>query len=161
MSVFAGILHFEGAPVDRESMTKIRDCVREYGPDGEVIQYDKNFGVLYRPLHTTPESRNESQPYRSVTGRLVLWDGRLDNREELISELECQFRSVQTDVAIAAAAFDRWGGDSFAKLIGDWAVAIWDPQERELVLARDYIGVKHIFYSRIGHTIVWCTHLRP
>jgi len=91
----------------------------------------------------------------------MTWDGRLDNRDDLISQLRRSRNDGDTDVAIVAAAFDLWGTDSFAKLIGDWALSVWDPSERELILARDYIGIRHLFYYSKPSRITWCSHLAP
>jgi len=68
---------------------------------------------------------------------------------------------VPTDVAIVAAAFDGWGTSCFAGLTGDWALTVWSPRERELILARDYIGVKRLFYYVQAKRMMWCSHLEP
>jgi asparagine synthase (glutamine-hydrolysing) len=117
--------------------------------------------MLYRAFHTTAESRLEHQPYISVSGKVITWDGRLDNRDELVSQLGDVVKEDCTDVAIVASAFERWGTGSFAKLTGDWALAIWDPHDQELTLARDYIGVKLLFYQLRGSRVSWCNHLVP
>src|SRR5579884_354158 len=159
MSVIAGIWHIDGDPIDRCFLSNISQRAREYGPDSEEIRSEKDLGMLYRAFHTTQESRQESQPYESAGGYVVLWDGRLDNREELISQLADQLRSDRTDVAIVGAAFDRWGTGTFSKLTGDWAIAIWNPRRRELLLARDYIGVKHLFFYHTRSKVVWSNYL--
>src|SRR5260370_38319376 len=99
--------------------------------------------MLYRPFHTTTESRLERQPRISESGKILTWDGRLDNRDELIKQLVNVLKDDQTDVAIVAAAVARWGTDCFAKLVGDWALSIWDPREQHLPLAAGYIAVTH------------------
>ena len=70
------------------------DSLRQQGPDGESCYVDNSIALLYRPFHTTAESRREKQPYLSHRGFVLTWDGRLDNREVLIadlrSDLECQ-----------------------------------------------------------------------
>ncbi len=161
MSMQAGIWNFDGEPVKREILTRISASIAEYGPDGEKTHFDGSVGMLYRPFHTTLESHVEHQPYVSVSGRVITWDGRLDNRDELIPQLCNDLTADQTDVAIIAAAFDRWSTDCFTKLIGDWALAIWDPQEAELLLARDYLGVRHLFYYPKPKNVFWCSHLAP
>src|SRR5579864_1640060 len=161
MSVQAGIWNFDGAPVDPEVLTKISSQTAEYGPDGEEMLIDGNIGMLYRAFHTTSESRLEQQPHIFANGKVITWDGRLDNREELISQLGAPLNARSTDVAIVAAAHDRWGCDCLRHLLGDWALAIWDPNVQELVLARDYIGVRHLFYYAQPKRLVWCNHLAP
>jgi asparagine synthetase B (glutamine-hydrolysing) len=52
-----------------------------------------------------------------------------------------------TDLQIVDAALERWGTNAFAALIGDWAVSVWNPKDQSLVLAKDFIGTRHLFYS--------------
>jgi asparagine synthase (glutamine-hydrolysing) len=161
MSVQAGIWNFNGQAVEGKSLVDISETVAEYGCDGESTYLHGPVGMVYRALHTTLESRMEHQPHVSVRGKVITWDGRLDNRDELISELARDLTGEQTDVAIFAAAFEKWDCDAFRKITGDWAVSIWDPFENKLVLARDYIGVKRLFYYCQGTRIIWCSYLGP
>jgi asparagine synthase (glutamine-hydrolysing) len=161
MSVQAGVWNFDGQPVKRSDLRPVSDALAPYGPDGEAFHFDNNIGFLYRPFHTTKESRSEIQPYRFQGGKVITWDGRLDNRDELIVQLRGILQSNPTDVATVAAAVEVWGTDGFAKLTGDWALAIWDPKAKELLLARDYIGVKQLFYYPTPKQISWCNHLAP
>jgi asparagine synthase (glutamine-hydrolysing) len=158
MSVQAGIWNFEGVPVDREYLTALGSAVREYGPDGESLYIDGSFGVLYRPLHTTTDSLSQIQPY--VSGHeLLSWDGRLDNRDDLAANLATELSADRSDTAILAAGMKRWGTEFLARVIGDWALCLWDRRRQELLLARDYIGIKHLFYLLTPTGIVWCSHL--
>jgi asparagine synthase (glutamine-hydrolysing) len=161
MSVQAGIWNFDGEPVSRESLMKISQATAEYGPDGETIHIDTNIGMLYRPFHTTAESRLERQPYLVGTCQMITWDGRLDNQDELIPELQNDLGPDHTDIAIVAAVFLKWGVKGFSRLIGDWALAILDPRHKELILARDYIGARHLFYFPTPNGVSWCSHLAP
>src|SRR5437660_9954302 len=87
MSVQVGVWNLDGEQVDRKFLHDVGQSVAEYGPDGEFTQFSGSIGMLYRPFHTTSESRLQRQPHLSATGKLATWDGRLDNRDELISEL--------------------------------------------------------------------------
>lgn len=160
MSLLAGILKFDEEPVTSESLTSLSRNVTEYGPDGEMTYVDGSIGMLYRPFHTTAESRLERQPHRSASQTVITWDGRLDNREEMILELGGNFNGEMTDVAIVAATFDRWGIDCFTKLTGDWSLAVWTPSDRELLLARDYAGLRHLFYYPKARSVIWSSHLK-
>jgi asparagine synthase (glutamine-hydrolysing) len=161
MSGQAGVWNFDGKPADKELLQKFSAAISQHAPDGEHIHLIGSLGMLYRPSHTTQESRREHQPHVCPRGVVIAWDGRLDNREDLIRELKGNLISPQTDVAIVAATFDRWGTDCFRKLIGDWALSIWDPVERRLVLARDYMGIRHLYYYLTATRVVWCTYLNP
>jgi len=161
MSVQAGVWNLDGEPIDPEFLQGIGKSVTEYGPDGEFTYFNGSIGMLYRPFHTTSESRLERQPYHSGRGYVLTWDGRLDNSDELVTQLDSELGSAHTDVGIVAAAFERWGTECFSTLIGEWALALWDPSEKRLVLARDYIGIKHLFYYSGSKRVLWCTHLAP
>jgi asparagine synthase (glutamine-hydrolysing) len=161
MSVQAGIWNFDGRPVDHKLLMDISDFLKEQGPDGESHYVVGSVALLYRPFHTTAESRREKQPYLSPQGFILMWDGRLDNRDELFLDLRGDLEENPTDVAIVAAAFDRWENDCFRRIVGDWAVSIWKPEQRELLLAADYMAIRHIFYYLKDDRIWWSTDLSP
>src|SRR5216684_426232 len=119
MSAQVGIWNFDGKPADRILLGKLSSGLQQYGPDCSTAHIDGSIGMAYRAFHTSPESRLERQPYRSARGNMITWDGRLDNREELIPELWADLVDDRTDVAFVACAFDRWGTDCFRRLVGD------------------------------------------
>jgi asparagine synthase (glutamine-hydrolysing) len=161
MSVQAGIWNLDGEPVKQDLLDQFSQAMTDIGSDGETTYCGGPLGMLYRPFHTRAESRGENQPYHDNRGRVMTWDGRLDNRHELICQLDHLLTDDHTDAAILAAALEQWGTDCFAALIGDWALSIWDPQQHELILARDYMGIRHLFYYPKPQQIVWCSHLAP
>lgn len=161
MSVQAGIWNYDGRPANMEVLTRLSQTMCKYGPDGEMVYRDGSIALLYRPFHTTVESRAEQQPYVFAKGMVMTWDGRLDNREQLIAKLANDVPHGQTDLALVAAAFARWGTDCFATLIGDWALSVWSPCLQELILARDYIGIRHLFYYPTSKGVLWSSQLAP
>lgn len=161
MSVQAGIWNFNGAPVDRNILSNLSQFLEQQGPDGESPYVGGPVAMLFRPFHTTAESRRERQPYISRRGFIFTWDGRLDNRNDLIGNLRCDLESDPTDVEIVAAAFERWDTDCFRRLVGDWAVCIWKGEHREVVFAIDYMAIRHIFYCLREDRLWWATDLTP
>lgn len=159
MSVQAGIWNFDGRPVDRSLLESYSKRLAKYGPDGESMFVDGAIGMLYRPFHTTSDSRLERQPHISPLGNVITWDGRLDNREELSAQLTDRPSIMMTDVDVVAAAFDRWDSACFAKFIGDWAFAVWSAKAQTLTLAIDYMAIKHLFFYLKGSSVTWCTDL--
>src|SRR5580704_13327961 len=83
MSVQAGVWNFDGRPVGPETIEDLSQFLKQQGPDGESRYLDGSVALLYRPFHTTAESRRVKQPYFSHRGFIVTWDGRLDNRYTL------------------------------------------------------------------------------
>jgi asparagine synthase (glutamine-hydrolysing) len=161
MSVQAGIWNFDGKTVNPKLLDDFSQALKQQGPDGEFCHADGSIALFYRPFHTTAESRREKQPYVSRRGFVITWDGRLDNREELATELCNEVTADPTDVALFGAVFDRWESECFRRIIGDWAASIWNPQKRELIFACDFMAIKHIFYYLKPDSIWWATDLTP
>src|ERR1051325_9544606 len=161
MSVQAGIWNFDGEPVNPKLLNDFSESLKQQGPDGASFYKAGTIAMLYRPFHTTAESRREKQPHTSRRSFVLTWDGRLDNRDELIAELHSDLEADPTDVPIVSAAFDHWEADCFRHIIGDWAVTIWKPQVRELIFASDYMAIRHIFYYLKKDSIQWATDLTP
>jgi len=94
-------------------------------------------------------------------GSVLVWDGRLDNRDELIHQLRDHVTIGSPDVSIVAAAYQTWGTAFLARLIGDWALSIWDATSHSLLLAKDAIGTRHLYYYIEKNQISWSTVLDP
>jgi asparagine synthase (glutamine-hydrolysing) len=161
MSVQFGRWNFEGRPTTPDYIEKVSAALAPYGPDSDEAHSKDGVTILYRAFHTTKESRGEKQPHISCSGAVITWDGRLDNRADLIRELSNSLTNGSTDVAIVAKAFEKWGANCFAKLIGDWALSILEPANRSLILAKDPIGTRHLYYSFDKNQVTWSTTLDP
>jgi asparagine synthase (glutamine-hydrolysing) len=159
MRVQAGIWCFDGRPIDPAFLGRLSSGTEEDAPAGADVLIDGNCGMVYRPFHTTSESRLERQPHKSRGGCVLTWDGRLDNRDELIRDLWASLGSDRTDAGIVMAAYEKWGTHCLGKLIGDWALALWNHREQTLLLARDYIGIRHLYYHVTQSSVIWCTNL--
>src|SRR5437016_6299121 len=140
MSVQFGRWNFEGEGPNPEYIERVSATLAPYGPDSNEEYSQVGVKILYRAFHTTKESRRETQPHITSSGVVITWDGRLENRAEMIGQLRESLTIGSTDVAIVAAAYEKWGTYFFAKLNGDWALSIWNPINRSLVLAKDPIG---------------------
>src|ERR1700686_3179461 len=75
----------------------------------------------------------------------ISFDGRLDNRADLLLRLREALKHETSDAALALAAYRKWGADGFVHLIGDWSLAIWDEREAALILASDFAGVRPLY----------------
>src|SRR5690242_12311465 len=103
MSIHAGIWNFDQTPIQSPLLEDFSRLTAEYGPDGEANHIESFLAMLFRSFHTTPESRLEIQPYLSRAGRILTWDGRLDNRDEISRFLDASTPAAhRTDVAIVA-----------------------------------------------------------
>src|SRR6267142_1913898 len=161
MSEQYGLRRFDGGSITPKEVADIRRSLAAYESE-QVTEYcGSDIHLFYLPFHVVPESELEKQPFLSRSGQVVLWDGRLDNRQELIESLRSELRGDFTDVAIAAAALESWGIKALSKLIGDWALSVWNPEEHTVVLAKDFLGAKSLYYTRGENGFAWSTLIDP
>ncbi len=161
MSVQFGRWNFDGRLCTPEYCEKVSSTLADYGPDSNEKYAQGGITILYRAFHTTKESHREKQPQVSSSGAVITWDGRLDNRKELIFELGRPLASDSTDVDIVATSYQRWGVDCLRRLIGDWALSVWNPRERSVLLAKDAIGARPLYYLFGDNHLIWSTLLDP
>jgi asparagine synthase (glutamine-hydrolysing) len=149
VSGIAGIIRFDGAPVEASQIAKITSAMANRGPDGIRHWMAGSVALGHCMLRTTLESLEEIQPLTNEDQSLVLvMDGRLDNREELRQELIRRGTAVRnrSDAELVLGAYELWTDDSPRHLLGDFAFALWDARRQELFCARDHLGAKTLFY---------------
>ncbi|MFY9529161.1 MAG: asparagine synthase-related protein [Candidatus Acidiferrales bacterium] len=161
MSVQFGVWNFDDMPAAPEHIGNADALLASYGPEGGSSYRKGGLTILYRAFHTTSESRPETQPMITASGRVITWDGRLDNRREFVNLLRNILSPDSADVSIVAAAYERWGTECFSRFLGDWALSIWDPSERSVILAKDPMGLRHLHYSVDQKQFAWSTILDP
>jgi asparagine synthase (glutamine-hydrolysing) len=160
MSALSGICHWDGRAIDASQLRVMAAHCKPAGPDGGgVVAPMDGIAMQAHVLHFDRTSAAERQPYRFGPGSVLTWDGRLDNRDDLLVLLDHDLKDDVTDAALVAAAYNRWGVDCAQRLIGDWSFAIWDGAERRLVLARDYMGNRPLYYLEIPSGLAWSTSL--
>src|ERR1700719_3442389 len=98
MSVQFGRWNFKNQPLPPNYIEQVNANLAPYGPDGDSLYSKGEVTILYRAFHTTKESHRETQPHVLPSGTVITWDGRLDNRSEIIHELRTSITSNSTDV---------------------------------------------------------------
>src|SRR5579863_7329505 len=157
MSGIAAIFDLAGRPVGPSRLDTSLRAIAHRGPDGLGRWLDRDIALGHAALHSTPESTREHQPYRDdASGVCLTLDGRVDNREEIIRDLRAAGIALQSDsdAEIFVRSYLAWGEDSVRRIVGPFALALWDPRQRELFCARDAYGVKPFYYSLGGQTFV-------
>ncbi len=133
------------------------DAIKYRGPDGLNSWIDGPVALGHAMLRTTPEAMGEHQPLIDKQAGLALtMDGRVDNRDELKDLLErrgLRFAAA-TDAEIVLRAYQCWGEASPAKILGDFAFALWDGRKRQLFCARDFASVQPFYYYCDGRIFI-------
>lgn len=153
MSGIAGIVRFDGAPVELGQIEKMTAAMAHRGPDGIHHWRQGSVALGHCMLRTTPESLEETQPLANEDASLVLvLDGRVDNREELRAELLKRGAALRTrtDAELVLRAYEAWGDGCPDKIIGEYAFFVWDTRQRRLFAARDAAGTRHFYYHTGG-----------
>jgi asparagine synthase (glutamine-hydrolysing) len=163
MSGIVGIVHLDGAPVDRRVLVHMTNFLAFRGPDAQEIWMDGNFGFGHTLLKTTDESDHERQPL-TLDGRVwIVADARVDARSELIWLLQTKQQedlpANVPDVALILRAYQVWGEDCVEHLLGDFVFAIWDDARQCLFCARDHMGVKPFYYAHLGQKVIFSNTL--
>lgn len=150
MSGIAGIIHFDGAPVEPGQIESMTAAMKRRGPDEQTHWAQGSVALGHCMLRTTPESIGEHQPLPSQDRSLVLvWDGRLDNRADLRRNLLATGAILRnnSDAELALQSYAAWGEEFPKHLLGDFACAVWDARRNRLFCARDHLGARPIYFT--------------
>jgi asparagine synthase (glutamine-hydrolysing) len=158
----AGIIATDGAgPVDTTPMARMLSCLRHRGPDDEGVHVESAAVLGHRRLSIIDVASGH-QPLRgSRASTIVVVNGEIYNYRELAAELAdggAVFRT-KSDSEVVAHAFDRWGAACLDRLDGMFALAVWDGAERRLLLARDRMGEKPLFYCVRAGLLLFASEL--
>ena len=164
MSAIAGMLRWDGQPVEAADYGAMMQAMERYAADETGAWRDGPVFLGCRLRRITPESVFERMPLRDPDGRLTLVaDAIIDNREELLDRLQVprERRNRTTDGELILLAYRAWGHRAPNRLIGDFAFVIWDENERTLFAARDPFGNRTLYYHVNAGRLAFCTALTP
>src|SRR5215467_7777346 len=102
----------------------------------------------------------DGQRHQKVRTEVLHWDGRLDNRDDLLLRLRDSLEGDTSNAAVARAAYERWGTSGFVHLIGDWSLVIRDRINHTTILASDFAGVRPLYYHVQGERVLWSSRLQ-
>ncbi len=162
MSGIIGVWNLAGRPVEVAGLDRLSAALAHRGPDAEGRWACGAVGLACRLLRITPEAATETQPLVHPSGAVLVFDGRLDNREALLSELGASagVTAAAPDPALVLAAHAAFGQRFPERLAGDFALGLFDSRRQELLLARDVIGIRPLYYCRTGDTFLFASEIK-
>jgi len=163
VSAICGILSLTNSPPCLDLLARMLAALQQHGPDGSGQWHDGSVGLGHQMMHITPESLNEHLPlHHGESGISITFDGRLDNRDDLIQALGIPGSSDLPDSAVLLKAYQKWGADSVERLVGEFSFAVWDVRNHRLHCCADPMGIRPLFYSRIsGKYFAFASEIRP
>ncbi|RLB40161.1 MAG: asparagine synthase (glutamine-hydrolyzing) [Deltaproteobacteria bacterium] len=150
-----------------EAVSRAHDALRHRGPDGEGtwqnVQEQRGVALAHRRLAIIDLSADGAQPMHDVqAGLTVVFNGEIYNFAVLRAELEALghvFRT-RTDTEVLLKAHAAWGDDAVERLNGMFAYALWDSKRRRTLLVRDRMGIKPLYFTRLGRTLLFASEVR-
>ncbi len=153
-----------GAGVAPETLRKMNETLRHRGPDEDGFYYspDKNLGLAMRRLKIIDLSTG-SQPLFNETGDVaVILNGEIYNYIELRADLEKKGHVFKThsDTESIVHAYEVYGADCVKHLNGMFAFALWDDKQKRLIVARDRMGIKPLYYRADSNGLSFASEIK-
>jgi asparagine synthase (glutamine-hydrolysing) len=160
-----GIFHYSDPshPVDRDELLRMTRRLRHRGPDGEGVHVEGSLGLGHRRLSIVDLSPSGRQPMATADGAFwVSYNGELYNHFRFRSRLEghgYRFRGT-SDTETLLLMLAEYGPRILSEAAGIFALAFWDRPARRLILARDPLGVKQLYYHDDGKRIAFASEVK-
>lgn len=155
-----------GAEVDEGVLIRMRDKMSHRGPDGDGvwIRPARDVGFAFRRLAIVDLSAEANQPMANEDGSVhVVFNGEIYNHQTLRTELASRghrFKTDHSDTEAIVHGYEEWGLDVVRRLDGMFAIAIWDDLQRRLVIFRDRVGIKPLYFTRIPGALLFASEIK-
>lgn len=155
MSAFSVCFNKKGRFVSKDVFLPMHAALEHYCVDDSRYIIDETVGFSYHAFWTTPEEEGEQQPIKFTGRYYVVWDGRIDNRQEIYQSLTDKKVSLNdlSDAQLFLRFYLEKGIKSLKNIIGPFAWVLFDKVERTLITARDSMGGRYLVYAE---TDEWC-----
>lgn len=147
MCGIAGVMGAGGATVEAEVLQRLVDSLRHRGPDGDGTYTARNVALGQTRLAII-DLETGQQPLYEPGGAVLVANGEIYNYLELQEDLDPEGFSTRSDCEPPLHLYRKYGLDFVDHLRGMYAIALYDPIEGQLVLARDPFGIKPLYYAQ-------------
>ena len=161
MCGIVGVLRTDGGRADEDELRRMAHALRHRGPDASGFHVDGPLGFGHQRLSII-DLEGGAQPMFNEDGRIVLtYNGEVYNHHELAERLRTNHRfATRSDTEAIVHGYEEWGDDVVHELSGFFAFALWDAGRERLLLARDRIGKKPLYFARLGDRFLFASELR-
>ena len=142
---------------------KMMDRIKHRGPDSDGKYVDEQIAMGFRRLSIIDLSDQGSQPIFNEDKSLVLtFNGEIYNYKDLREELVASGHKfyTQTDSEVLIHGYEQWGEDMLDKLRGMFAFVIFNKNTNEVFGARDFFGIKPLYYAKMCETLMWGSEIK-
>src|SRR5437879_11226226 len=148
--------------VDEARLKRMRDVLRHRGPDAEGLWIDGPVGLGHRRLAIVDVAGGQ-QPMANEDGTVfVVCNGEIYNHPDLRPALEARGHRYRTrsDTETILHLYEEEGESCVESLRGMFAFAVWDRTRRRLLLARDRLGIKPLYYARTDRELLFASEIK-
>jgi asparagine synthase (glutamine-hydrolysing) len=158
-----GINGILGKISDAESrIVRMNQKLAHRGPDAGGVFSKGPISLGHRRLSIIDLSEAANQPMSDPSGRYTLvFNGEIYNYRELRGRFKDHPFKTDSDTEVLLAGLIRWGSAFLKECVGMFAFAFWDGDKEELLLARDRMGIKPLYYARIEGSLIFSSEIRP
>ena len=163
MCGIAGLVHADPRhPVDRDLLHRMTHALAHRGPDAEGLHVWPGAALGHRRLSIIDLSTGDQPIFNEDGRKAVILNGEIYNFQELRGELEARGHrfATRSDTEVIVHAYEEYGLRCVERLQGMFAFALWDDAERRLLLARDRVGKKPLYYSQDGERLLFASELK-
>jgi asparagine synthase (glutamine-hydrolysing) len=163
MCGIAGIVHADrGFAIDRAVLARMTDSMSHRGPDHGGYFFSPGVGIGHRRLSIIDLVGGDQPLYNEDRSVAVICNGEIYNFRELRPELEARGHRFATnsDSEVIVHAYEEFGPACVERLRGMFALALWDAPRQRLVLARDRVGKKPLYYAHDGDRLCFASELK-
>jgi len=163
MCGICGFVNLDNSPADPDALGRMNQALAHRGPDGGGVFIRGPVGLGHRRLAILDLSSRADQPMTDhATGIKLVYNGELYNFREIRRELETEGIPFESDgdTEVVLKAFARWGPACLDRFNGMFAFAVWDHAHSRLTLARDRYGVKPLYWTIQGRTLLFASEIK-
>src|SRR5436190_12110560 len=163
MCGIAGIVAVDQLSQDAPARAaRMRDIIAHRGPDEAGLHCDAQAALAHRRLSIVDLATGQ-QPLSNEDGSIwITFNGEIYNHTDVRTELEAHGHRYRTrsDTETIVHAYEEWGDDCVHRFRGMFAFALWDARRRRLLLVRDRLGIKPLYWTRVGDTLLFASEIK-
>jgi asparagine synthase (glutamine-hydrolysing) len=163
MCGIAGIVSCEGLDADAVALaTRMRDVIAHRGPDESGLHADAFAVLAHRRLSIVDLSTGQQPLSNEDRTVFVTYNGEIYNHADIRTDLEAHGHRFRTrsDTEAIVHAYEQWGDACVHRFRGMFAFAIWDSRRRRLLLVRDRLGIKPLYWVRVGDRLLFGSEMK-
>jgi asparagine synthase (glutamine-hydrolysing) len=159
----AGIIGSRGlAPGDAERTRRMGAVLHHRGPDESGFHLDDRVALAHRRLSIIDLASGQQPMCNEDRTVWIVYNGEIYNHADVRPTLEAAGHRYRTrsDTETVVHAYERWGADCVHRFRGMFAFAIWDARRERLLLARDRLGIKPLYWTRVGDRLLFASEVK-